>query len=108
MSKRYYHYIGPACNELFEFDSLYEAMRSAGGSLVFDARTKLPAVIEPLDLPEFDNVIYRLADNYEDKGDFMRDFHELLDLFTKAALLSPEIAARIYQLALDNGVIELD
>ena len=54
----------------------------------------------------FHNIIYRLADNYEDKGDFIPEFYELLDLFTKAAARCPDLAARIEQLALNNGVIE--
>lgn len=60
---------------------------------------------------EFSNIIYRLADNYEeakyeDTGGFIPEFYELLDLYTKAAMRCPDLAARIEQLALDNGVIE--
>lgn len=41
MSKRYYHYIGSACNQIAEFDDLADAIKSAEGDFVFDSNTKL-------------------------------------------------------------------
>ena len=40
MNKRYYHYTGSACNEVAEFDSLAEAIKSARGDFVFDSKTR--------------------------------------------------------------------
>lgn len=50
-------------------------------------------------------IVNRLTDNYEDKGDFIQEFYQLQDLIIDACRNSPHLE-RIIQLALDNGVIE--
>ena len=50
------------------------------------------------------DIIYRLTDNYEDKGDFIQEFYELQELIVDACSRYP-YRERIVELARNNGVI---